>query len=215
MNDLIKIPGGEITIAEAEAIKSKTGYDIVAIPEHAEQFCKIVAAVEKIKNVPDYYKKIKVDKIQRIIESDQLLTIKNLNGFYGHAKTQAQLAIAITDLCNFFNINKNMNVEQIADTVNFIIDTYPINCLTLADVKLCFSWIKSGKYGQIYDRMDGGVILTALHKYFEQRCEIAEEQFYNQHCNTKGAGNFGDKRAADDSSSFMDKYKIWKLNNLK
>ena len=78
-----------------------------------------------------------------------------------------------------------MTPEQIAFTVDTIINEYPLNQLTLADVKLCLKNIYFGRYGKIYDRLDPNIILDAMQQYFEARIEAAENKSYYEHLNTK------------------------------
>ena len=44
---------------------------------------------------------------------------------------------------------------------------------------------KKGYYGQIYDRLDGQIIFLWLNTYTENRFNIAEEQSYRNHLETK------------------------------
>ncbi|WP_410962762.1 hypothetical protein, partial [Salmonella sp. SAL4446] len=77
------------------------------------------------------------------------------------------LTIAVVDLVKFFNVGKTMGAEQVAQTVNFILSDFWM--LKIDDVKLCFDNAKRGKYGKVYDRMDGAVILEWLQTHFEAR----------------------------------------------
>lgn len=175
------------SLAEVREIQENTGY-LITLPEQFSEFSNAIKAIYKLKQTPNYYNIIKVNNISDILKSDRSLTIINIKKLCGLTYCQSVLSIAIIDLCDFFNITKNMNVEQIGQTINMLIDDYPLNTLTIADIKLCFNRIKAGKYGKIYDRMDGGVIMDALNEYWNERMQLADDMQYNEHLSNKGNG---------------------------
>ena len=77
------------------------------------------------------------------------------------------LYVEIEKLYNFVNLGKNMNRNQIAETIILIQKNY--FSFTLLDFKLFFERMKIGYYGQFYDRLDGSVILSNLMKYEDER----------------------------------------------
>jgi len=88
------------------------------------------------------------------------------------------LKLHILDLRVFLNIGKTMTDTQTEQTALLILDEFPK--LTVADIKLFFGKIKKGHYGQIYDRLDGQLILIWMAKYFEERCNTAELETQKQ-----------------------------------
>jgi hypothetical protein len=99
----------------------------------------------------------------------------------GELGIRALLSYAIIDLIEFFNIGKPMTDVQIAQTIELIMDDDNLMRLKIDDFKLCFNRIKAGYYGQVYDRLDGQVILLWLTRYFNERLDIADNQSYSQH----------------------------------
>lgn len=97
---------------------------------------------------------------------------------YGDKFTLAYLATWILDLTAFVNIGKNMNEAQVRQTATMIADEYVH--LTIADLALVFKRAKLGYYGQIYDRLDGQIILGWFQKYHNERCLTASEQSINE-----------------------------------
>lgn len=90
---------------------------------------------------------------------------------YGEQSLQAILVIILTDLIKFFSIGKTMGQDQLVQTIRLIIeDFYYFN---IEDFKLCFDNAKRGKYGKVYDRIDGNVIYEWLQKYSEERVQTA------------------------------------------
>lgn len=64
-----------------------------------------------------------------------------------------------------------MGQDQLVQTIRLIVeDFYYFN---VEDFKLCFNNAKRGKYGKVYDRIDGNVIYEWLQKYSEERTQVA------------------------------------------
>lgn len=90
---------------------------------------------------------------------------------YGQQSLQALMVIVLNDVIKFFNVGKTMNLEQLVQTILLITeDFYYFN---IEDFKLCFNNAKRGKYGKVYDRIDGNIIYEWLQKYSEERVQMA------------------------------------------
>lgn len=109
----------------------------------------------------------------QVFESN-LPTVGSLKRVYGEEFTQAYIETWIVNICEFVNIGKNMTPSQIYETALMIMDLYPY--YKLSDINLVFKNAKIGVYGQIYDRLDGQIILSWFAKYNKERCEEAETQ---------------------------------------
>lgn len=72
-----------------------------------------------------------------------------------------------------------MSDVQIAVTADLIIEEYPY--LKTDDLKLCFKNAKKLRYGEVYNRIDGSVVMRWLMEYNKERCMQADEQSYNEH----------------------------------
>lgn len=105
-------------------------------------------------------------------------TIGTVKKVYGDDFAQAYIETWIVNISEFVNIGKNMNENQIYETAQMILDSYPY--FTLADINLIFKKAKKGDFGQIYDRLDGQIIFSWFTKYNQLRCSEAEEQSINQ-----------------------------------
>lgn len=92
----------------------------------------------------------------------------------GDVHTKAILTLFIIDAIKFFNVGKSMSDEQVAQTIILIQDDYWM--LKPEDFKLCFDNAKKGKYGKVYDRIDGQVILEWLHNYLLARLDFSEQR---------------------------------------
>ncbi|MBR8725433.1 DUF6633 family protein [Bacteroides pyogenes] len=98
---------------------------------------------------------------------------------YGELNARAAVAYLLADALEFFNAGETMSDTQVAMTVDLIIEEYPH--LKTDDLKLCFKNAMKLKYGQIYNRIDGQVVLSWLKKYNSERCSIADKQSYKEH----------------------------------
>ena len=123
----------------------------------------------------DYYRGLQVRKIEDAINSPEL-PISVLQNEFGLDGARALLVLAVTEVCNFFNVGKTMNATQVAITVDLIIESYFY--LKLEDIKLCFH--RAMHSYEAYDRLDGNVILHWIKMYDADRDEYCSLQNSNE-----------------------------------
>ena len=82
---------------------------------------------------------------------------------------RALLSIAICEVCDFFNIGKNMNDTQIALTVDLIIESFWY--MKLEEIKYCLH--RAMMREKVFDRLDGNIIIGWLREYDSERTEEA------------------------------------------
>lgn len=82
---------------------------------------------------------------------------------------RALLSIAICEVCDFFNVGKNMNDTQIALTVDLIIEQFWY--FKLEEIKYCFR--RAMMREKLFDRLDGNIIIGWLREYDAERTEEA------------------------------------------
>ena len=109
----------------------------------------------------------KVDNVLAVIET-KTPSIALINKKFGEDFTQAYIEGWIVNLRDFLNVGKKMTDQQTQETAIMIMDLY--YNITIADINLIFRRAKLGQWGQIYDRMDGQIILSWFEKYFNERC---------------------------------------------
>ena len=97
----------------------------------------------------------------------------------GLTKTRAVVAYLIAETLEFFNSGNDMNDRQVAMTVDLIIEEYPY--MQPDDLKLCFRGAMKGRYGKLYNRIDGQIIMGWLREYNRERCTAADRHSYNEH----------------------------------
>lgn len=109
-------------------------------------------------------------KVSDVLNS-KLGSIRLLKEKYSEKDIDDMIIYFITDLISFFNVARPMTSNQIFQTKNIILESYPF--FTPEDFSRCFFNIKAMKYGAIYEGLDGGKILTFMQKYEE---DFLEEQ---------------------------------------
>lgn len=132
-----------------------------------------------LKTSPEkFYGSLEVTKYEDAIKSPSppLATIK---AELGEQQLLAILTLIIADAVEFFNIGKSMTGEQIVSTAKLIAKDYYY--LKPEDFKLCFENAKRGKYGKLFDRLDGMIIMEWLENYSGSRANKAEEINLEKH----------------------------------
>ena len=99
----------------------------------------------------------------------------------GENQARAVVVILLSEIVDFFNSSNTMNDSQVATTTDLIIEEYPY--FKIDDLKLAFRNGIKGKYGEIYNRLDGSVIMGWLKQYNRERCAKADIISYNEHKN--------------------------------
>jgi hypothetical protein len=101
-------------------------------------------------------------------------TIRNLVKQMGDTTLLVALSGMILHTANYFNLTKSMNDDQAIDTASLLIDTYPHE--TIEDFTLMFREAKKGKYGELYNRLDGQMIFKWMGLYLEEKARFREKQ---------------------------------------
>jgi len=108
--------------------------------------------------------------IERCIRAD-VPALSTIRKIYSENFVEKYIELWICALNEFLNIKHEMNPAQIQETAKFIYDDFYY--LNIADLNLIFTNIKRGKYGKIYDSMDGTKLMEWINKYVEERLEIS------------------------------------------
>jgi hypothetical protein len=89
------------------------------------------------------------------------------------------LTSAIDQLQTYFSLERVMTPYQIQMTVEIIEENFYY--FSPEDFRKCFRGAMSGKYGKVYNRLDGAVIMEWLRAYDIERTEIiVQEQMQKQ-----------------------------------
>ena len=60
---------------------------------------------------------------------------------------------------------------QAIEIIRLVIKNY--GWLKISDIRLCFEYAKRGEYGEVYNRIDGAVIMSWFKRYAEERMQVA------------------------------------------
>lgn len=96
-------------------------------------------------------------------------TIAKIRNEVSEADIRALLTIAVGEVCDFFNVGKNMNDAQIALTVDLIIEQFWY--FKLEEIKYCFR--RAMMREKLFDRLDGNIIIGWLREYDSERTDVA------------------------------------------
>ncbi|QEE50131.1 hypothetical protein FUA48_11225 [Flavobacterium alkalisoli] len=91
-------------------------------------------------------------------------------------------------LNDILNLNKPMTEDQIELCAIEINETY--YSLKISDLTFLFKKIISGTYGEFYESLTIPKVLSFFREYFEERCQLAEQQSQRTHCDTKSHAEF-------------------------
>lgn len=135
---------------------------LVALKTSPEQYCKMLQP----KTIEDVF-----------LSSEP--AIGTITRKLGETKSRAAVVLLLADALEFFNATETMSDIQVAMTVDLIMEEYPY--FKMDDLKLCFKNAMKMKYGRIYNRIDGQVIMSWFRDYNKERCAAADNQSWNEH----------------------------------
>lgn len=115
----------------------------------------------------------------------------------------AVMTLLVNDLINFFAVSKTIGETQLADTVKMLVEDYYY--LNIEDFKLCFSNAKKGRYGKVYDRVDGSMIYEWVDTYARERISAAMEMD-----DKNKEGSYGERH----STKVSEEEREFKINTL-
>lgn len=91
-------------------------------------------------------------------------------------------------LNDILNLNKPMTEDQIELCAIEINEAY--YSLKISDLTFLFKKIISGAYGEFYESLTIPKVLSFFREYFEERCQLAEQQSQRIHADTKSQSEF-------------------------
>lgn len=112
-----------------------------------------------------------IRKIEDVFESNTP-SIAQITKEFSSEVTHAVMVKIISEAASFFSVGMGMDTPKLNETARLIIKEFYF--LTTADFKLFFDNLKSGKYGEAFNRMDGNVIMVNLRKFVAERTQVAE-----------------------------------------
>ena len=144
-------------------------------------------------------------------------TLAKIKNEASETDARALLYIAVCEVCDFFNVGKNMNDLQIGITVDLVLESFWY--FKLEEIKYCFRRAMARE--KLFDRLDGNIILGWLRDYDEERTKEAmriseqrESQEVNEHKENPGAVTFREYMAALEEKARTDKDAAKRLKEI-
>ncbi|MGE4308982.1 hypothetical protein [Bacteroides sp.] len=125
-----------------------------------------------------YFADLHPKRIEDVFLSNEP-SIISIKSKHGETVARAAVSYLLSEALEFFNVKETMSDIQVAITVDLILEEYPY--LQTDDLKLCFKNAMKLKYGQIYNRIDGQIVMSWLKSYDIERSEKADIESYNRH----------------------------------
>jgi hypothetical protein len=97
----------------------------------------------------------------------------------GRDFTEALIMGWLIYLNSILNLNKPMTEDQIEMCATEVVNEFSF--LKITDITFLFKRIISGGYGELYESLTIPKVLTYFRSYFDERCEIAENQTIRNH----------------------------------
>lgn len=112
-----------------------------------------------------------------------------------------EICLLIIDLQKFFDTKRSMDEEQIVEIAEMIVGEY--RNLYVLDLAFCFKQGKLGKYGKVYDRLDGGIILDWVREWDKKRVEMIIDRRESEHRQHKSWGGGGSRSSSETLKNYL------------
>ena len=124
---------------------------------------------------PDFLSVVKYPMISTLIETQ------------GFRVMHKVVFLMVKDLCNSFNVVRNMNEEQMIEAASMLIDE--CSNFRLEDYVMMFQMAKRGELFDVHDRIDLQVVTRMLDTYWEKRNKAAEQKWEQENKKFEGMGD--------------------------
>ena len=136
--------------------------------------------------MPQYLGSIKPVSMEDAM-SGKTPTVATVKKYQGEAAAKAVIEQIIGEASALINVSRNLTVPQIEFLADEILSTYYY--LTLADLRFVMREGVTGKYGDIFDRLDVRVVTSWVDRYVSARLNAAEGRNMNARKKDEPAGN--------------------------
>lgn len=120
----------------------------------------------------------KVPTLEKAMNADAP-TLGSIKRERGKPYTEGFIMAWLAYLNGMLNLRKPMTDEQIEYCAVTITDEF--YALKISDLTLIVKKVTSGQYGEFYESISPAKVLTFFREYFEERCNLAEEQSIREH----------------------------------
>lgn len=132
---------------------------------------------------------IEIDKV--LMRLQQLPERKSIGELerYNASDLEDSLILILNDLRLFFQVDNMISTDGLYSLCDLILTEY--RSLTLEEIAICMAKAKKGEYGQLFNRLDGAIIMGWLKKYDEERLQRIANRNYVERANYKIGLNEG------------------------
>jgi hypothetical protein len=93
---------------------------------------------------------------------------------YGLDVVRAKILMELFYVQRFYNVSRGLDQSQMIILTDLIIKTYSF--FDIKELRFCFSEQMSySKYGKVYERLDGSMIMDWLNQYYNERSDASEK----------------------------------------
>jgi len=133
------------------------------------------------------------NKLMLISEHKTLGQLERINA----ADLEDSLVLIFNDLRLFFQVDNIISTDGLYTLTHMVVAEY--RNLTLEEVAMCMAKAKKGHYGQLYNRLDGAIIMGWLKKHNEERLQRLQDRNYTIYAHSKIGTNEIRETKADPS----------------
>ena len=135
-----------------------------------------ISAVSVSKQLPEraYLELITLQKVTTIDIAATAPTVTQVNKVIGEPTTLKIICAVLRLFNDSLNTSLAMSDRQLFEYATIWADEFPQD--TVKDLVLCLKRAKAGRYGPIYNRVDGSVISTFFRAYLEEKAAWGEAQ---------------------------------------
>ena len=146
--------------------------------------------------------KRKVRNLNLIALIDELETTPSLGKLLSINEqiTRDEISLLLVETNKFFSVKNGLNEDIVYDITDLILAEY--KNFTMYDIGLCFKMAKLGRFGKVYERLDGGIIMDWIYQYAKQRDKRIIQNAEDEHSRIK-------------SSSYREKSSWIEFNQIK
>jgi hypothetical protein len=106
-------------------------------------------------------------------------TLAEIRKIDGEDKLCVLVEMWILDINEYFNLSHKMNERQIKETARYLIDDF--YHFKVVDVNYIFTQAKKGKYGVMYNTIDGSKIYSWFENHNNERANLCYDEKLREH----------------------------------
>lgn len=132
----------------------------------------------------------------------------------GDEGVEDSIMLILNDLRFFFMVDNMITDRGLQSTTMLIISSY--GSLTLEEVAMCMQQAKSGEFGQLFNRLDGAIIIGWLKTYTTQKMERLKEKHQVAQAQSKvGVNPYRSAEVVSISDKLNEAYAAIELERVK